>query len=284
MNRLAAVCVKRPVFATVLILVLVVFGVFGYLKLGLDRFPKVDFPIITVTTRQPGLAAEEVERQITDKIEEAVNTIAGIEELRSSSSEGISQVFLQFSLEKDGDVAAQDVRDKINRVLPDLPRDIEQPTVEKLDPDATPIFEIAVSAPPPATLRDITEYCDKVLRRQLETIGGVGQAMLVGGQARQINVVLDPMKLRAYRLTVADVANALAAQNLQMPGGSMKVGPTEYTLRMMGRVGSMREMDAITVDNRNGRTITIGDLGPCGGFDRGNQERLVPQRHALRAR
>jgi HAE1 family hydrophobic/amphiphilic exporter-1 len=263
MNRLAAICVNRPVFATVLILVLVVFGVFGYLKLGLDRFPKVDFPIITVTTRQPGLAAEEVERQITDKIEEAVNTIAGIEELRSSSSEGISQVFLQFSLEKDGDVAAQDVRDKINRVLPDLPRGIEQPTVEKLDPDATPILEIAVSAPPPATLRDITEYCDKVLRRQLETIGGVGQAMLVGGQARQINVVLDPMKLRAYRLTVADVANALAAQNLQMPSGSMKVGPTKYTLRMMGRVGSMSEMDAITVDNRNGRTITIGDLGRC---------------------
>ena len=261
MNRLAAVCVRRPVFATVLILVLVVFGVFGYLKLGLDRFPKVDFPIITVTTRQPGSAAEEVERQITDKIEEAVNTIAGIEELRSSLSEGISQVFIQFTLEKDGDVAAQDVRDKINRILPDLPRDVEQPTVEKLDPDATPILEIAVSAPPPATLRDITEYCDKVLRRQLETINGVGQALLVGGQARQINVVLDPMRLRAQRLTVSDVANALGAQNLQMPSGSMKVGPTEYTLRMMGRVGSMKEMDAITVDNRDGRTITIGDLG-----------------------
>ena len=188
MNRLAAICVKRPVFATVLILVLVVFGVFGYLKLGLDRFPKVDFPIITVTTRQPGSAPRKSRPQITDKIEEAVNTISGIEELRSVSSEGISQVFIQFVMEKDGDVAAQDVRDKINRVLPDLPRDIEQPTVEKMDPDATPILTIAVSAPPPATLRDITEYCDKVLRRQLETVTGVGQVKLVGGQARQINV------------------------------------------------------------------------------------------------
>ena len=120
---------------------------------------------------------------------------------------------------------------------------------------------IAVSAPPPATLRDITEYCDKVLRRQLETIDGVGQVMLVGGQARQINVQLDPLKLRAYKLTVADVARALAAQNLQMPSGSMKVGATEYTLRTMGRVGNMQEMDAITVANRDGRTITIGDLG-----------------------
>ena len=261
MNQLAALCVKRPVFATVLILVLVVFGVFGYLKLGLDRFPKVDFPIITVTTREPGSAPEDIETQITDKIEEAVNTINGIEELRSVSSEGISQVYIQFVLEKDGDVAAQDVRDKVNRILPELPKDIEQPTVEKLDPDSTPILKIAVSAPPPATIRDITEYCDKVLRRQLETINGVGQVVLIGGQARQINVNLNPMKLRSQKLTVADVARAFESQNLQMPSGSVKVGSKEYTLRTMGRVHSMAEMDAITVANRDGRTITVGDLG-----------------------
>lgn len=261
MNQLAAICVKRPVFATVLILVLVVFGVFAYEKLGVDRFPKIDFPIITVTTRQPGAAPEDIETYITDKIEEAVNTVNGIEELRSVSSEGVSQVFIQFVLEKDVDTAAQDVRDKINRVLPDLPKDIEQPTVEKMDPDAIPVLTIAASAPPPATLRDITEYCDKVLRRQLETIADVGQVMLVGGQKRQVNVQLDPLKLRAYKLTVADVAKALAAENLQMPSGSMKVGATEFTLRIMGRVGDMREMEAITVANRDGRTITIGDLG-----------------------
>jgi hydrophobic/amphiphilic exporter-1 (mainly G- bacteria), HAE1 family len=261
MKQLAALCVRRPVFATVLILVLVVFGVFGYLKLGLDRFPKIDFPMVTVTTRQPGAAPEDIEMQITDKIEEAVNTISGIDELRSASSEGISQVFIQFVLEKDGDVAAQEVRDKINRVLPELPKDVEQPTVEKLDPDSTPILSIAVSAPAPATIRDITEYCDKVLRRQLETVNGVGQAMLVGGQVRQINVNLDPMKLRAYGLTVVDVARALQAQNLQMPSGSMKVGPTEYTLRTLGRVQNMQEMNAIAVDNRQQRTIRIGDLG-----------------------
>lgn len=261
MNQLAAICVKRPVFATVLILVLVVFGAFGYMKLGLDRFPKVDFPMVTVTTRQAGSAPEDIETQITDKIEEAVNTIEGIEELRSASSEGISQVFIQFKLEKNGDVAAQDVRDKVNSVLPQLPRDIEQPTVEKLDPDSTPILTIAVSAPAPATIRDITEYCDKVLRRQLETVSGVGQVMLVGGQARQININLDPMKLRAYKLTVADVARAIESQNLQMPSGSTKDGSKQYTLRTLGRVHGMKEMDAITVKNRDGRTITIGDLG-----------------------
>ncbi len=261
MNQLAALCVKRPVFATVLILVLVVFGVSGYSKLGVDRFPKVDFPIVTVTTRQPGSAPEEIETEITDKIEEAVNTVNGIDELRSISSEGISQVFITFLLEKDIDVAAQDVRDKVNGVLPNLPEDIDQPTVEKMDPDSIPVLAIAVSAPEPTTLRDITEYCDKVLRRQLESLSGVGQVMLVGGQARQINVQLDPLKLRAYKLTVADVAQALAAQNLQMPSGSMKVGATEYTLRTMGRVGNMPEMERIAVANRDGRTITIGDLG-----------------------
>jgi HAE1 family hydrophobic/amphiphilic exporter-1 len=261
MNYLAAICVKRPVFATVLILMLVVFGGSAYFKLGVDRFPKIDFPIVTVITRQTGSAPEEIEIEITDKIEQAVNTISGIDELRSVSSEGISQVYISFTMEKDIDVAAQEVRDKINGVLPDLPKDIDQPTVEKLDPDASPVLTIAVSAPEPATLRDITEYCDKVLRRQLESLGGVGQVLLVGGQARQINVQLDPQKLRAHDLTVADVSRALAAQNLQMPSGSMKVGQTEYTLRTMGRVTDMQEMDRIVVAHRNGHAITIGDLG-----------------------
>ena len=151
------------------------------------------------------------------------------------------------------------MRDKINHVV--LDPDVKQPIIEKIDLDAIAVVTIALSAPPPATLRDITEYADKVLRRQLQTIDGVGEVMIVGGQARQINVVLDPMKLRAQKLTVADVARALGAQNLQMPSGSMKVGPTEYTLRTMGRVGNMREMEAITVANRDGRTITVGDLG-----------------------
>ena len=260
MKQLAAICVRRPVFAVVLILVLVVFGVFSYTKLGVDRFPKVDFPIVTVTTRQPGSAPEDMETQITDKIEEAVNTISGIEELRSTSSEGISQVFIQFALEKDVDVAAQEVRDKVNGVLPALPSDIEQPTVEKLDPDASAIVTVAVSAPAPTTIRDITEYCDKVLRRRLETVSGVGQVMIVGGQARQINVQLDPLKLRAHSLTVADVYRALSSQNLQMPSGSMKIGPKEYTLRTLGKVQNMTELEAIVVADRNGHTITIGDV------------------------
>ncbi len=195
MNFLASICVRRPVFAAVFTLVFLVFGVVGYLNLGLDRFPKVDFPIITVTTRLPGSASEEVETEITDKIEEAVNTTSGIDELRSVSSEGISQVFITFVLEKDPDIAAQEVRDKVNRALPDLPKGIEQPFVEKFDPDSTPVMTIAASGP--ASGRDLTEYCDKVLRRQLESLPGVGQVTIVGGQKRQVNVHLDDEHRRA---------------------------------------------------------------------------------------
>jgi HAE1 family hydrophobic/amphiphilic exporter-1 len=259
MNFLASICIRRPVFAAVLTLVMLVFGVIGYLNLGLDRFPKIDFPIITVTTRLAGLAPEEVETEITDKIEEAVNTTSGIDELRSVSSEGISQVFITFVLEKDADVAAQEVRDKVNRILPDLPRDIDQPFVEKFDPDSAPVMTIAVSAP--TSIRDLTEYCDKVLRRQLESLPGVGQVLIVGGQARQINVQLDALKMRSHRLTVADVARALQSQNLQVPGGSVKVGGREYTLRTMGRVESVAEFEQIAVATHGPHTITIGDLG-----------------------
>src|ERR671937_1207563 len=149
MQWLAALSVRRPVFATVLILSLTVIGAFSFLQLGVDRFPKVDFPTIIVTTRQPGAAPEQIETEITDKIEESVNTISGIDELRSTSSEGISQVVISFVLEKDTDVAAQEVRDKVNGVLPLLPKTIQQPRVEKMDPDAAAVLSIALSADKP---------------------------------------------------------------------------------------------------------------------------------------
>src|SRR4051795_5032681 len=138
MQWLASISVRRPVFASVLILTLTVIGAFAFTRLGLDRFPKVDFPTVVVTTRLPGAAPEEVETEITDKVEEGVNTISGIDELRSNSSEGVSQVIISFLLEKDADIAAQEVRDRVNRVLPLLPKTIQQPTVEKFDPDAPP--------------------------------------------------------------------------------------------------------------------------------------------------
>jgi HAE1 family hydrophobic/amphiphilic exporter-1 len=258
MQWLAEICVKRPVFATVLILTLTVIGAFAFTRLGVDRFPKVDFPTILITTRQPGAAPEEIETEITDKIEEAVNTVSGIDELRSTSSEGVSLVIVSFVLEKPVDIAAQEVRDKINRVLPLLPRTVEQPTVEKMDPDASPVLSIAVTANKP--VREITEYADKVLRRQLESVTGVGQVLVQGGRPRQVNVWLDPDRLRAYNLTVNDVARTLQTQNAETPGGRVETGPANVTLRTRGRVQSVDEFERLVIRQREGYPVLLRDV------------------------
>jgi hydrophobic/amphiphilic exporter-1 (mainly G- bacteria), HAE1 family len=259
MQWLAEISVKRPVFASVLVLSLAVVGVFAYFRLGVDLFPKVDIPMITVTTRQSGAAPEEIETEITDKIERAVNTIAGIDELRSVSTEGVSQVFIMFKLEKSVDVAAQEVRDKINQILPDLPQDIDQPVVDKMDPDAAPVLYVALFADRP--IRDISEFADKTLRREIESISGVGQVTLVGSRLRQVNLWLDPARLRAYTLTAAEVTRAVANQNLLLPGGNLAQGARELTVRMKGRVDSVPEFDGIVVANRAGAQITLAQVG-----------------------
>ena len=258
MQWLAALCVKRPVFATVLILSLTVIGAFSFSRLGVDRFPKIDFPTILVTTVQPGAAPEQIETEITDKIEEAVNTISGIDDLRSISSEGVSQVIVSFVLEKDTDVAAQEVRDKVNGVLPRLPKTIQQPRVDKMDPDAAPVLSLALTANQP--VRDITEYADKVLRRQLESVNGVGQVIVLGGRQRQINIWLDADRLRAYNITVTDVSRALQSQNIEIPGGRVDQGPESLTLRTRGRVQSVAEFNDIVVREKNGHPVRIVDV------------------------
>jgi HAE1 family hydrophobic/amphiphilic exporter-1 len=258
MQWLAALSVRRPVFATVIILSLTVVGAFAFTRLGLDRFPKVDFPTVIVTTRLPGAAPEEVETEITDKIEEGVNTISGIDELRSNSSEGVSQVIIAFLLEKDADIAAQEVRDRVNRVLPLLPKTIEQPTVEKFDPDSAPVLTLAVSANKP--VRDITEYADKTLRRQLESVSGVGQVVVLGGRARQVNITLNADGLRAYSLTVNDVSRALQNQNAEIPGGRVEQGGTALTLRTRGRVRSVAEFGDIVVRQTEAHPVLLRDV------------------------
>ncbi|HQR44931.1 MAG TPA: efflux RND transporter permease subunit [Thermoanaerobaculia bacterium] len=258
MQALARLCVRRPVFASVLILAFIVVGGVGYTRLGTDRFPKVDFPTISVITRLDGAAPEEVETEITDKIEESINTIAGIDELQSTSAEGISQIFVTFILEKNVDVAAQEVRDKVNRVLGDLPRGIDPPIVEKLDPDATPILNVALSGK--RSLRETTQFADKVLRRQLESIDGVGEVKILGGRTRRINVRLDAERLKAYGLTPVDVRRTLQTQNVKIPGGTLKAGAREATVRVYGRVREPKELESVVITERGGLPIRIGDV------------------------
>ncbi|HMJ50803.1 MAG TPA: efflux RND transporter permease subunit [Polyangiaceae bacterium] len=259
MQWLAKISVKRPVFATVLILFITVIGAVGYFQLGIDRFPKVDFPTVAVVTRLPGAAPSEVETEITDKIEEAVNTISGIDELRSTSSEGVSQVFISFTLDKDVDVAAEEVRDHVGRIVPMLPKDIDAPVISKMDPDATPVLYVSVNADKP--IREVTEVADRQIRRQIENVPGVGQVLLLGGTKRQINVWLDPIKLRAAGLSAADVQRAIGLGNLTSPGGHVDTGPEQLTLRIHGRVESAAEMAALIVAQKDGHPLRIEDLG-----------------------
>ncbi len=258
MQWLAAISVRRPVLASVIILVFVVVGLLGYSKLPVDRFPKIDFPTVSIVTRQDGATPKEIETEITDKIEEAVNTVAGIDELRSISSEGISQVLVTFVLEKNIDVAAQEVRDRIARIIPDLPEDVDAPIIEKLDPDAAPILNLALVADKP--VREITEFADKVLRRQLESVPGVGQITLLGGRLRQINVWLDPMRLRSYSMTAADVQRALRSQNVQIPAGTVKNAASEAGFRVLGKARSIEEIGLLVVREAGGGLVRVRDV------------------------
>ena len=234
MQKLAEICIRRPVFATMLIMALVVLGLDSYRKLGVDLFPKIDLPVVTVTTTLRGAAPEEVETQVSKRIEEAVNTISGIDDLRSTSAEGISIVAIQFMLDKDPEVGAQEIRDKINRILPELPKDADPPVIEKVATDASPILNVAVSSP--RDLRETTKMVDDKIKKNIESLRGVGQVRFVGDRQRQIQVWLDGEKLYSYNLNVEQVRTALAAQNVEIPGGRVDQGARELSLRTMGRV------------------------------------------------
>lgn len=259
MQKLAEICVRRPVFATMLILSITVVGVFSFRSLGVDLFPKIDLPTITVTVVNPGASPQEVETEITDKVESAVNTISSIDELRSTSVEGVSQVFITFLLEKNADVAAQEVRNKVDLIVNDLPETAETPIVQKLDTDATPVLRIAVSAP--RSLREVTDIADKQIKRQIEPISGVGNVDIVGGRQREVEVWVDPDKMRAFNVSAADVGNAVRLQNMELPGGRIESGQREMTVRTMGRIPDPAQFNNLVVANRGPYAVKVSDIG-----------------------
>jgi HAE1 family hydrophobic/amphiphilic exporter-1 len=258
--RLAEICVKHPVFATMLTAFLFVIGIVSMRGLGVDLYPKVDFPTITVTLLLPGSGPEEMESQVTKPVEEVLNTINGIQELQSSTIEGVARVFVTFVLERDVEQAAQDVREKISTVLADLPPDIQPPIVEKFDPDSSPIMSITVSSST-RSLREITELSDKRIKQRLETVNGVGQVLMLGGRRRQINIILDAKKMQALGVTIDQVKTALQRENVETPGGKVEQGKSDLSLRVLGRVDVSREFSQIVVANKEGTFIKVSDLG-----------------------
>src|SRR4051794_12788718 len=256
---LPEVCIKRPVFTTMLIALPVVLGVFIYFRMGVDQFPNVDIPIITITTNRPGTSVDEMETGVTKPVEEVVNTIAGIDELRSTTKEGTSAVTVQFVLEKDRDVAQQEVQGKINTILSRLPPDTETPIVDKFDLDAQPVMTIAISGK--RSLREVTEIADKQIREGLSSLSGVGAVNLVGGRRRAVSVTIDAKRLEAYNLSIDQVRQSLATQNLELPGGRVDQSSRELVLRTMGRVQTAQQFHDLIVANLGGQPIRIKDLG-----------------------
>jgi HAE1 family hydrophobic/amphiphilic exporter-1 len=241
------ICIRRPVFTTMLVLGPVVLGLASYGRLGVELFPNVDVPVVVVTTTLRGASVDEVESSVTKPVEEAVNTVSGIDELRSTTREGISIVVIGFKLEKNGDVAAQDVRDKVSTLLPRLPFGTDPPVVEKFNLDAAPVVTIAVSGGPGRRLKEVTEIAKKQIKEDLEAVSGVGAVVLVGGETRAVNVTLRPRDLQARRLSAEDVRRALVAQNLEMPGGKVDSGATEFGLRTLGRIQKPKDFEEIIV-------------------------------------
>ncbi len=252
-------CIKRPVFTWVLVAIPVVMGIVAYGNLGVDLFPDVDFPVCTVTTVLPGASVEEMETSVTKPIEDIINTVSGIDELRSTTTEGVSVVTVQFQLSKSGNVGTQEVRDKVNTILADLPDGTDAPLIDKFDTGSTPVLTIAVSGR--RDFREVTELARRKIKERLETVNGVGAINLVGGRTRAMNVIVDTNKLASYNLSVDDVRFALIRQNLEVPGGRVDQGPRELVLRTLGRLNSAAEFNRMIVANRNGYPIRLRDLG-----------------------
>src|SRR5262245_12945861 len=238
--RIADFSIRRPVFAVMLIGALVVLGFVSLGRLGTDLFPRIEFPFLAVTTLLEGATPQTMETEVSDPIEEQLNTIGGVEELRSISSEGISQVFIRFGLEENADQRAQDVRDKVARARGDLPLDAQPSIVEKVDPDAAPILSVMVSGDLP--IRDLTRFAKYVVKERIQRISGVGSATLVGGREREVRIWADARRLRSYGLGIDDLIRALRSEHAEVPGGRLEAGAgrSEFAVKTKGEVESVR--------------------------------------------
>jgi HAE1 family hydrophobic/amphiphilic exporter-1 len=259
MQRLAETCIRRPIFAAMLILAMVVVGATAYRHLGVDRLPSVDMPTVNVRTALPGASPEEVETEISQPLEEAINTIEGIEELRSISGPGNSILLVTFSLSRDIDAAAQDVRDRVAAALRRLPDDAEAPIISKFDNDSSPVMTLALSGD--LSVRELTEFADKTIKPELERSAGVGEVSIVGGVERTVNVWVDADRLAAYGIPITTVRDAIVRQNSDVPGGNLTGRVTEQVVRTLGRIVEPVAFGEIIVALVNGTPVRIRDIG-----------------------
>jgi hydrophobe/amphiphile efflux-1 (HAE1) family protein len=259
MQKLAELCIQRPVFASMIVLSIVVVGATSYFQLDIDKHPEVELPTVSIRTTLPGASPEEVEVSITQVIEEAVNTVEGIAELRSNSNQATSNVTITFNLNRNIETATQDVRDKVGGILRNLPPDVLPPVINKFNADTSPSVSIALISDRP--IRELTEIADKVVKEELERSPGVGEVRINGALERAVNIWVDPDRLAAYQMPINAVRDAIVRQNADIPGGNVTSGMNEQNLRTMGRMATAADFNELVITTINGSPIRVRDVG-----------------------
>jgi HAE1 family hydrophobic/amphiphilic exporter-1 len=256
--KIAQICVERPVFAVMLIAFLVTLGIFSYRALGVDLFPRADPATVFVQLSLPGASPEEMVTSVAMPLEDAISSVSGLEDLNVWAFEGSARIVCTFVLERDLEDAAQDVREKVAGAIRQLPPGLLPPVIRKADPDSDPILTLLVTGP--LERRELTEVADKQIRRALQTVDGVGEVSLSGGQGRQVRILVDAERLTAHNLTVLDVRRAVQQENIEAPGGRLIRGEQELGLRTLGRVATTEQFSDIILANRGGTAIRLRDV------------------------
>jgi HAE1 family hydrophobic/amphiphilic exporter-1 len=278
---LSDLSIRQPVFATMIVVTLVVLGVFSWMELQIDLLPNIDMPVVSIRTVYPGVAPETMETEVTRKIEEAVNPISGVKHIQSTTTEGLSNIVIQFHLGTDLTRAQQDVQSKINGVRNQFPRDVEEPVIQQLDFSALPIVSVAVTSP----VRDrkaLTTMAEKIIKRRFENVAGVGAVLLVGPARREVQLLLEREKLKSYGLTFPQVFAALERENLDVPAGKLDRGPRESLVRVAGKMRTVAEFNDLVIASPGGVPIYLRQLGRAvDGIEEERSYSLVDGRPAL---
>ncbi|ABB32739.1 acriflavin resistance protein [Geobacter metallireducens RCH3] len=256
---LSDLSIKRPIFAAVMMLVLVTLGIFSYRRLSVEMYPNVEFPVISIVTKYPGASPETVEREVSKRIEEAVNQIAGVKHVFSYSRESVSTVVVQFRLEERINEVSQEARAKINSVRGELPTGIEDPVIQKIDFNALPVVSLALQSGS-LSQRELTTLMDKRIRKRFEGVAGVGKVEVVGGAKREVSVHVDPVRLESLGLGVNDVVAGLQSENVNTPLGRITRGGVEYPLRIEGKPDRVADYRAMVIAQKGGRPVTLGEV------------------------
>src|SRR5215212_5742471 len=257
---LSELCVRRPVFATMLVMSLVVLGIVSFRDLGVDLFPRADPATVSVSLSLPGASPDEISSSVVEPMEQAISGVSGIDEISARISEGKGNITVRFVLERDLNDAVNDVREKVAGAIKSVPPELLPPVITKVDPDADPVMSLMVSSDS-MSLRTLTELADKQVSRSIQTVNGVGQVTIAGSRARDINNAVDIEKLNSYGLSITQVRDAVVAENVEIPGGAVEQGKGQLLLRTMGRIDVSQDFNNIVIATKNGTPIRISDIG-----------------------